>query len=194
MQAAPIPLTFAKALEAKRSYRKVPSIDKLKFLTSCNSEQEWKKAATIMTLLNSCVITIKKAGEMLRKHLNMRRLQRQMLIYLNIDNWSKFEQLYPTHSVEDKLEILLGSLGNPSVHCSARSTGWFDSEKGVDPATQLKSPDPLILKYLTEAKRYNHVRSRLASDIEGLTGKPPKHYISAQSSIQHNPGGSIYIS
>ena len=43
-----IPPTYAVALESKRKYRKQPSIDKLKFLASCNGDEEWDKAAAIL--------------------------------------------------------------------------------------------------------------------------------------------------
>jgi hypothetical protein len=171
LQQQVVPLSYAKALESKRLYRKQPSIDKLKFLSSCNCEEEWEKAAAILGQVNENVIDLTKAQVMLKKHLNTRRLQRQMLIWLNMRQWSDFEAEYPDHAKLEKLDILLGTLGNPTVNVSVRTTGWFDNVAGVDPVTTLRIPDPRILTYLEEADRLKNLQNRAPTDTEGLEGE-----------------------
>jgi hypothetical protein len=170
MAAPNIPVTYTAALEEKRKYRKTPGIDKIKFLTSCNTAHEWKKAAMLLDLVNSNRCTIQKAAEGLRQHLNMRRLQRQILFWLQMGNWADFEKMYPAHAAKDKMNVLLGSLGQPIVLSSAKTTGWFDPDKEADPVSKIKHPHERIVKFLADAQRFADVRARLPTDIKNIEG------------------------
>ena len=106
--AAPsIPLTYSAALKNARMYRRPLGMDKIKFMTCCNTDDEWKKATTLLKLVNTNALDLNSMPESLTKHLNRKRLQRQLLFNVSLETWEDFEAAYPNHHHEEKLKVLL---------------------------------------------------------------------------------------
>jgi hypothetical protein len=105
-------------LKKFRDYRKPLTMDKLKFLLPCNTTEEWDKAAVILRLVTSNQISLKDAPVHLNDYMNLKRLQRQLLLFLSLNTWEEFEGFYPNHHQREVLETLIKDLGKftPSPH------------------------------------------------------------------------------
>ena len=106
-------------LKKFREYRKPLTLDKLKFLLPCNTNEEWSKAAMILRLVAANQISLKDAPGHLNDYMNLKRLQRQLVLHLGLDTWEEFEEAFPNHHQREALETLMKDLGKftPSPHC-----------------------------------------------------------------------------